>query len=414
MTNAYPDGVDAIIAGGGITGASSLYHLTEASDLEVLCLEARGVNFGSTARSAAAFRHQFSSRVNVEMSLYSGRVYRQFHEEFGTEKLLVENGYLFMYRDGEQFQEARETVEFQKDLGVRDVTALSPEEVRETFSHVEGPDLVGATWCPHDGFIRPERASREFINAAFEQENTRLEQDAPVTDVEVDGGGISAVQVDNEQWIETDVFINATGVWCHQIAEMAGVKLPVAPVKRYLYFTNQFEDRDVTWFPLHVFDLGPYFRPEHEGLMMGWDRKPEEPDEFDDFWPENLDYEWMYEEQDEVREGYGLGVEGYGYEILAEAARAVPFLNKAGLTNVSSGYYQITPDSKAIISWDPRVEGLLHATGFSGHGVMHAPASGKAVADLVLERDPAFDMEALDLSYLLDREYRPDPEVMVI
>ncbi len=406
--------VDAVIAGGGITGASSLYHLTRDSDLDVLLLEARGVNFGSTARSAAAFRHQFSSRVNVQMSLYSGRVYDRFHEEFGTDELLVKNGYLFLYSDENHLETAAERVSFQRDLGVENVRVIDPERIASKFPHIRSDEIAGATWGPGDGFIRPERASRAFINAAFEHDNTALEQNSAVTGVERKNGAVSAVEVNGNRTVETDVLVNATGVWCHRIASAAGVDLPVAPVKRYLYFTNQFEDRDVTRFPLTVRELGPYFRPEHRGLMLGWDERPEKPTSFDQFRSPGVDPDRLYEDQDEVRKGYGLGVDGYGYEVLARWAEWVPFLTEASLTGVSSGYYQITPDSKAIISRDPRVDGLVHAVGFSGHGVMHAPATGRAVTDLVLDRSSDFDLNALRLDPLLEGRYREDPEEMVL
>jgi len=409
-----PRQADVVIAGGGITGASSLYHLVSESDRNVLLLDARGVNFGSTARSAAAFRHQFSSEINVRMSLYSGRVYERFPETFGTDELLVKNGYLFLYRHENQFETAAKRVAFQRDLGVENVRVLEPDEIDSMFPHLNTNEIAGATWGPDDGFIRPERASREFINASFEHDNTALQQNCAITGVEVTDGVVTGVEVNGQHRVETNVLVNAAGVWCHQIAAAAGVTLPVEPVKRYLYFTNQFEDRDVTGFPLTVRELGPYFRPEHRGLMLGWDDQPAKPDAFDAYGRHPPDPERLYEAQDQIEPGYGLGVDGYGYRVLANWAEWVPFLQNAGLTDVSSGYYQVTPDSKAIVSGDPRVDGLFHAVGFSGHGVMHAPATGRAVADLVLDRSPPFELDALALAPLLRGERRSDPEDMVL
>ncbi len=409
-----PQSVDVVIAGGGIVGASCLYHLVTDTDLKVLLLEARGVNYGSTARSAAAFRHQFSSRVNVQMSLYSGRLFDQLHQEKGTECLLVKNGYLFLYSDEDRYEQASHRVQHQRQAGVEPVQLLDSEDLRNQFSYIETDEVCGATWCPIDGFVHPERASRTFINLAFEQENTYLEQNCPVTDVLVTDQQIDGVVADGETEIKTDVLINAAGVWCQQIARAANVTLPVAPVKRYLYFTNQFDDRDVTDFPMTVRDLGAYFRPEHNGLMMGWDRQPEVPEDLDTYWKQDYDYDRLYDEQDRLEEGYGIGVDGYGYEILASWAEWIPFLNQAGLKNVSSGFYQVTPDSKAIISTDPRREGLVHAVGFSGHGVMHAPATGRAVTDLVTGTNSQFDLDALRLEPFLNNERRPDPEQMVL
>ncbi len=414
MTASLPDNVDVVIAGGGITGASCLYHLTTHTDLDVLLLEARGVNFGSTARSAAAFRHQFSSRVNVQMSQYSGRLFNKLHDEHDTEPLLVQNGYLFLYGNDESFEQARKNVEFQQQNGVDSVCTLAPGAVQKQFPHIQTNDLAGATWCPKDGFVRPERTTRVFINLAFEHDNAWLEQNCPVTDVHLTNGRLDCVEANGDVDIQTTYLVNATGVWCHQIAGAMDLTLPVAPVKRYLYFTNQFDDRDVTEYPMTVRDLGPYMRPEHNGLMLGWDRKPPVPSAADAFWQPDNDYDRLYDEQDELEEGFGRGVDGYGYEVLAAWAEWVPFLERAGLTNVSSGFYQVTPDSKAIVSRDPRIAGVLHAVGFSGHGVMHAPATGRAITDLITERESPFDLDALKLEPFLNRSERSDPEQMVL
>jgi glycine/D-amino acid oxidase-like deaminating enzyme len=414
MSASLPEHVDVVIAGGGITGASCFYHLTTRTDLDVLLLEARGVNFGSTARSAAAFRHQFSSRVNVQMSRYSGRLFNELHNEHDTETLLVQNGYLFLYGNEETFQHATNRVEFQQEAGVDTVRTLEPDAVQNKFPHIQTDELVGATWCPQDGFVRPERTTRAFINLAFEHENAFLQQNCPVTEVHLENGQLHGIEANGETTVRTTHLVNAAGVWCQQIARAMDLTLPVAPVKRYLYFTNQFDDRDVTGYPMTVRDLGAYMRPEHNGLMLGWDRKPHAPSSPDAYWRQDYNYDRLYDDQDELEEGYGLGIDGYGYEVLAAWAEWVPFLEQAALTNVSSGFYQVTPDSKAIVSRDPRVEGVLHAVGFSGHGVMHAPATGRAITDLITERDSPFDLEALKLDPFLEDRQRSDPEQMVL
>lgn len=414
-----PEKVDVIIAGAGITGSSCLYHLARHTDLDVLCLEKQRTNYGSTARSAAAFRHQFTSRVNIQMSLYSGKMYETFSEQIGKDPVFLQNGYLFLYSRENLLEEATKHVQRQRDEGVESVSILSPDEIHQKFSYVETSELAGATWCPRDGYIRPEKTARSFIRAAFREQsqsqNLQLEERCPVTDVQKRNGNIAGIIVNDQTRVKTEKLINAAGVWGVDIARKAGAPIPVLPVKRYLYFTNQLENRNIRDWGLHVFDLNQYLRPEDNGLMLGSETRPEKPESFEAYWetPERTDD--LYTKQDRIEEGFGTGIHDYGYEILAAAAEQIPFLmEEVGIENVSSGYYQITPDEKAIISRDPRVKGLIHAVGFSGHGVMHAPATGRAVKDLVLEQDSPFELEHLRIDDLLDNTLRPDPEGMVI
>jgi glycine/D-amino acid oxidase-like deaminating enzyme len=207
----------------------------------------------------------------------------------------------------------------------------------------------------------------------------------------------------------------AAGWWSNHVASLAGCPIPVTAVKRYLYVTPQFRGRRVEHFPLVVWNLGAYARPEANGLMMGWDERPKRPPGTDRFPSPPQDAGDLEEHQDDVEPGYGRGIDDYGMEVLAELAQAMPWLaDEGGVQHVACGYYEVTPDDRAIIGPDPRLEGLFHASGFSGHGIMHAPAAGRAVADLATGRTPAFPMEPFALAPLLRNEPRAEPERMVI
>ena len=186
-------------------------------------------------------------------------------------------------------------------------------------------------------------------------------------------------------------------------------------VKRYLYVTPQFERRHVEHLPLVVRDLGAYARPESNGLLMGWDLKPKGPAGMGRFPPPAQDPGALEEAQDVIDPGFGRGIDEYGIEVLAELARVMPFLeDDGGVEHVTCGYYEVTPDDTAILSRDPRLVGLFHASGFSGHGIMHAPAAGRATADLVLGKAPTFPMEGFELEPLLRNASRAGRETMVI
>jgi glycine/D-amino acid oxidase-like deaminating enzyme len=417
MSPSLPTAADVVVVGAGAIGAGTAWYLTEEKGLSVAVLESRAVAGGSTSRSAAAFRQQFSSRSHVRMSRFSAEVYAAFPETFGVPPVFVRNGYVFLYTQDAAMEAARGRVAMQKEEGVQDVAALAPGEV-ERLPGLEGvfrtDHLAGATWCPSDGFLRPTEIAAAFVEGARKRGAT-LHVGARVTGFSTRAGAVSGVIVNGDHEICTPAVVIAAGWWSNAVSTLAGCPIPVVAVKRYLYVTPQFEGRKVSHFPLAVGDLGAYARPESNALMMGWDERPERPEGSDRYPPPPQDARTLEAEQDVTAPGYGRGIDEYGYEILAELARFLPFLEEEGsIQHVAGGYYEVTPDDKAILSEDPRLRGLFHATGFSGHGIMHAPASARAVADLVLRREPPFPMEGFALEPLLRNEPRPDPERMVI
>lgn len=417
MPGPYPERVDIVVVGAGVIGASVAWHLATHTRLSVLLLEKTAIAAGSTSRSAAAFRQQFSAVEHIKMSRYSGAAYKRFPAEMGVEPVFHENGYLFLYREAEAFEQARERVRFQQSLGLADVRALTPAEV-DRLPGLAGAfaidALVGATWCPSDGFLRPGEIASGYALAA-QKKGVALRQQAEVTEIEVQHGRVSGVVINGSLRVACGAVVLAAGWWSRAVAERAGAPIPVVAVKRYLYVTPQFKPRRVEHFPLVVGDLGPYARPESNGLLMGWDERPLRPTGSARFPPPPQDAPLLEREQDAIGPGYGRGVEDYGIEVLAALAEFLPWLaDEGGVQHATCGYYEVTPDDKAILGEDPRLPGLVHASGFSGHGIMHAPAAGRAIADLLGGGPPTFDLAGFALQPLLENRLRPDPERMVI
>jgi len=412
-----PEKVDVAIVGGGIIGASIAWNLATRTDLSVALLDRETVGSGSTSRSAAAFRQQFSSVQHVRMSKYSAEAYRDFPQTFGVDPVFVQNGYLFLYTQAADLEAAAKRVDLQHREGVADAAVLAPADV-EALPGMGGvfrtDHLAGATWCPSDGFLRPLEIAMAYADAA-KKAGASVHANAVVADIEVTNGKVASLEVNGVRKIECGAVIVAAGWWSTFVTSLAGCPIPVTAVKRYLYITPQFKNRHVEHFPLIVGDVGPYMRPESNGLMMGWDERPKKPAGADSYPGIQQDEGDLWEDQDAVSPGFGRGIEDYGIEVLAELSEFVPFLGEeSGIEYVTCGYYEITPDDKAILGEDPRVQGLWHASGFSGHGIMHAPAAGRALSDMLAGETPPFDMSGFALQPLLDNQMRPDPERMVI
>jgi sarcosine oxidase subunit beta len=221
-------------------------------------------------------------------------------------------------------------------------------------------DIIGGTFCPTDGFVDPHSVMMGFMLNARER-GVRLWLDTSVTGIRVENNEIAGVET-TRGVIDTRVVVNAAGPWAAAVARMAGVELPVEPLRRQLVPTEPF-DLLPARFPM-VIDMstGFHFRREGKGILMAWN-DPEETPGF------KMDFEPSFVET-----------------ILTHAASRVPVLAEAQVNprRAWAGLYEMTPDHHAIIGPSPEVKGLFFANGFSGHGVMHSPASGRITSDLIL------------------------------
>jgi sarcosine oxidase subunit beta len=352
---------DVVIIGSGIVGSSVAYHLAQRGCRNVLVLEREAhQGKGSTGKSMGGVRAQFTTPVNIQMSKYSIDFFSKFDEVVGHPADYRAHGYLFCATNEKHLAYLKANRERQNSYGVTNVEWVSPADIVQMVPQLRVDDILGGTFCPTDGFVDPHSVMMGFMLNAREQ-GVRLCLDTTVTGIEVENDRIRAVQT-SRGMIATKVLVNAAGAWAAQIAEMAGAELPVEPLRRQLVPTEPF-DQLPQRFPM-VIDMstGFHFRREGKGILLAWNDPKETPGfktEFDETFVE---------------------------KILTHAASRVPVLAEAGVNprRAWAGLYEMTPDHHAIIGPAPNVEGLYFVNGFSGHGVMHSPASGKIAADLIL------------------------------
>lgn len=401
--------VDVAIVGAGAIGAATAYYLAEAAPhLKVALLEQDHVGGGSTTRSFAAYRKQFRSRIHVLASIVSQREFERFEAISGHDCGLKQLGYLFLYRDPAALDRAAEAVALQREVGVADVSVLRQADVRGKFPFVDGP-VAGATWCPSDGWVDPLAVAMGYAEGA-RRLGVEVRQGTRVTGLETREGRVVGVGLGDEV-LRAGQVVLATGAWTRRLAP----HVPIAPVKRYIYISPRIKARDVSSFPMTILDLGPYVRSEaRESLAWGFDERPTEPTAAEVArvapLPDAPDYS--------IAPGFGRDHDEYGFEILLKLSETIGFFleEEIGIADASCGYYEVTPDHRVIIDRDPHVDGLVHAAGASGHGLMHAPAYGMLAADLLLDRPVRLEggREAFALGPLLRGETRPDPETMII
>lgn len=350
-----------VIIGAGVVGASVAYHLALRGCRDVLVLEKEEAEIsGSTARSAAGVRHQFSSATNILLSRYSIERLRAFDEEVGGHAELHQVGYLFLVDDEATWEQYRRNVALQRELGVR-VELLTPEEAARFVPRMRSDDLVGATFGPDDGYVDPYGIALGYLRAA-QGMGVRLQRATAVMGFDLSGGRVAGVQT-SQGPVRCETVVNAAGPWAGSVAAMAGLKVPVLPYRRNIYMTAPFPQIPG---PIpFTFDVGSGFYMRHEGagMLMGLSN-PDEPSSFN----QTVDWEWLD-------------------QVLEAGLRRFPILEEAGLAESQcwAGLYEITPDHNPILGRHPDLPGYVDASGFSGHGIMHAPATGLLIAEEILD-----------------------------
>lgn len=357
---------EVVIIGSGIVGSSVAYHLAELGCTDVLVIEREAhQGKGSTGKSMGGVRAQFSTPVNIQMSRYSIDFFSRFDEVVGHPADYRAHGYLFCATSEKHLDYLKANRERQLAMGVKNVELVSPEDIAKFVPQLRVDDVIGGTFCQTDGFVDPHSVMMGFMLNARAR-GVRLRLDTEVTGIEVDSSPrrVSGVMT-TRGFVSTHTVVNAAGAWAAQVARFAGAELPVEPLRRQLVPTEPFAGLPQR-FPM-VIDMstGFHFRREGKGILLAWNDPEETPGFKTDFDP------------------------GFVEKILTRAADRVPCLAEAEVNprRAWAGLYEMTPDHHAIIGPAPDVAGLYFVNGFSGHGVMHSPASGRITADLILEGD---------------------------
>ncbi|HUN88225.1 MAG TPA: FAD-dependent oxidoreductase [Terriglobales bacterium] len=351
---------DVVVVGGGIVGSSIAYHLTEQGCRNVLVIEREAhQGKGSTGKSMGGVRAQFSTPVNIQMSMYSIPFYAAFDERLGHPADYRAQGYLFLATSEAHLHYLDTNRQRQVAAGL-EVEKLAVDDVRTSFPLLKTDDVLGGNFCQTDGFVDPNSAMVGFMTKASEQ-GAKLWRGTEVTGISVDCNGVAAVNTSRET-IATRNVVNAAGAWAECVAKMVNIDLPVEPLRRMLVPTEPFDEYPHTA-PMTVdMSNGFHFRPEARGFLLAWNDPEETPGFKTDFEPSFIE------------------------KILERAANRVPCFDHVPINpkRAWAGLYEMTPDHHPILGASADVPGFFFANGFSGHGVMHAPATGKILADLVL------------------------------
>ncbi len=351
---------DVVVIGAGIIGLSVAYYLKRKGCAKVLVLEKEDtwIN-GSTPRANGGFRQQFSTPINIRMSQLSLPVFENFGEVFDTDIAFRQRGYLFVTASEAGRRGLLENLKIQRQHQVP-VDWLEPSQIKELAPFVKTDDLLGGNFCPKDGYADSYSIAAGFGAGALRL-GAEMELLQPVVEVMRSGSRVTGVRTPT-QAVETRRVVNAAGPAAAHVSSLLGIDLPVKPVRRMLVMTEDFAEIPEA-IPMTIdIDTGFIMRKESGRVLMGWS-DPDEPP------------------------GFNLAFDPSIIDVVAEkAVRRVPSLERARINPRKSwaGLYAETPDHHCVLG-EVDESGFFLANGFSGHGMMHSPAVGMVLADLVLE-----------------------------
>lgn len=330
-------------------GAATLHYLVELGCEAPLLVERDTLASGSTGHCAGGVRTLFSDELNARIGLEAIARLERFADEIGATLDLRLHGYLFLLDRAADVAVFEHTVAPQRELGV-DTRFVDPLDF---VPQLETDDLLAAVFCPRAGYVTPDLVVQGYARSASSR-GAALVQSCAVSAIVVEAGRVVAVETTRGR-VATDRVVLTAGVWSRELAATAGLDLPLEAERRHMFFTDAAPGFGEE-LPLTIdFSTGFYFHREGRGLAVG-------------------------------------GREQSLEELAPVATRRLPALAELGFHASFSGLYELSPDRNALVGAAGAAQGLVYATGFSGHGFQQGPVIGEHLARLSLGLEPVFDL----------------------
>jgi len=377
---------DVVVVGAGVIGASVAWHLSRLGVRALLLEREPEPGKGSTGRATGGFRAQYGTDVNVRLSLLSREKLRRFIDDTGVDPGYDPRGYLWLARTEAQLAVLRGAQDVQRAAGLVEASMLDLRQIREVNPYIRIDGLAGAAFCPTDGYIRPLEILRGYLRGA------QVRTSARVAGLRRRGSRIEAVQLADGSEIPAGAVVDAAGPWAGPVARLAGVDVPVAPLRRQVGSTVDTEVLPAAM-PMTVWVEDAFHIRARDGrVLLVWP-SPGDPGD-----PEStaVEQDWL----EQVRE---------------KAAERVPALAGIPVDPARSwaGLYEMSPDQHALLGRAPECDNLYLCNGSSGHGVMHSPALGQLLAEIIVHgQSRSLDVEALRPSRFAEGRPNRAPQIL--
>ena len=351
-----------VIAGAGVIGASCAWHLKRLGAGEVLLLDqGDGPGAGSTGRATGGFRAQYGSSINIRLSLLAREQLLRFERDTGVDPQFLQAGYLWLARTQSDLAALGAAWALQQQEGLREARLVDAQEAARLNPFVSMAGVLGAAFSPTDGFLRQLELLRGFLQGA-QRLGAEVQFGARVTGLVCEGDRITSVRSTAGDYA-CDHFIDAAGPWAAHVARLAGVDLPVTPLRRQVACTAPTAALPATM-PMTLWCDDAFHLRVRDGRVLLLRPTPGNPS---DLYDTSVEPAWLD-------------------AIEATTRERVPGLASVPLDRAQAwgGLYEESPDHHALLGRAPGLANLWLCNGSSGHGVMHAPALGLLLAEQLL------------------------------
>ncbi len=366
---------DVLVIGAGIVGLSVAYNLAEMGCRKVIVAEKEFVGAGTTGKGGGGVRHQFSTELNIKLTIESLNILKRFKNLTGYDPQLKSISY-YLLATKEEEEILKWSVKAQLKHGLHS-RLIEPSELKPILKGVVLDDIAVASTCKEDSWVNPSILLQGYYDSCIRHEVIVLEH-TEIQTLKEEKGYLRAVS--EVETIDADTVVIAAGAYSAPLGRSIGVEIPIQPFKRQMFYVEGLPSVAKT--NLLLFDMHNKVALVNrvEGSIVGvHDRSV--PGSFDE--TINLD-DALY--------------------VKNVAAHRIPSIKEAELTGGIAGLYEMTPDRNAILGCIPNVKGLFCAAGFSGHGIMHAPIVGKIVAEMILKDKPSVDVSQFSPNRFLNNK----------
>ena len=375
-----PKQAQVVIIGGGVGGCSIAYHLTRMGWKDVIILERHELTSGSTWHSAGLVGQMRSDANLTRMMHYSTELYGRLKAETGQDTSWREVGGIRLASSAERMQEIKRLVGMARSFGV-EMELISPKEAQERFPLMSLDGVVGAAFTPSDGIIDPTGLTNALAIGA-KSRGARIFTNTNVEKINLKNGRVHEVVTD-QGTVQTEIVVNASGLWGREVGKLVGLSLPVVPMAHLYLMTLPIEGVNHSTPTLRDPDLLVYWREEVGGFVMGGYERQPVPFGLNGI-PRNFKFQLLPEDWERFT------------PLMENAIKRVPVMERVEVKKLLNGPEGFTPDGEYLLG-PTSVKGFWVACAFCAHGLAGAGGIGKVMAEWIVEGHPEWDMWRLDV-----------------
>jgi sarcosine dehydrogenase len=376
-----PDRAQVVVIGGGIIGCSTAYHLARDHKADVILLEQGQLTSGSTWHAAGLVGQLRSSASITKVLKYSVDLYKRLDQETGLETGWKMSGCLRLATNQDRWTEYRRLATTAQSFGM-DMHLLSPQEARAMFPLMQVDDLVGASWLPTDGQASPSDITQSLAKGA-RMHGAKIFEHVRVTGFDMKDGRILAVKTDKGD-IACEKVVNCAGQWARQVGAMAGINVPLQPVKHQYVITEKMDGLSSDAPTIRDPDRRTYFKEEVGGLSFGgYEPNPQGWTTGDV--PGDFEFQLFDDDYDHFEQH------------MIQAIARVPALENVGVKQMINGPESFTPDGNFILGPAPECVNMFVGAGFNAFGIASGGGAGWVLAQWVIDGEAPLDLWVVDI-----------------